>query len=69
MALAYEIYKKNVFFGSTGEKFVHESIIGSKFSCELVREGPIIGCGGGENRFKSVIPTIGWGPIIFCHKL
>ena len=26
----YEIYKKYVFFGSTGEKFVHESIIGSK---------------------------------------
>ena len=55
--------KKYVFFGSTGEKFVHESIIGSKFSCELVREGPIIGCGEGEeDQFKSVIPTIGWDP-------
>ena len=50
---------EDYFLWPTGEKFVHESIIGSKFSCELVKEGPIIGCeDGGGDRFKSVIPQI-----------
>ena len=43
-------------FHLAGEKFINESIIGSKFSCQLVREGPIIGYG--NDHVKSVIPQI-----------
>ena len=43
-------------FGMAGETFIHESVIGSKFYCQLVSEGPPI-IGFGKDEVKSRVPT------------
>ena len=40
----------------TGERFVHESITGTKFEGELIRSGPTIG--KNEKSVETVIPRI-----------